>query len=416
MDKKLKETINKLKYYHQGKRKEFFTSLDARLQAKSFLLLSSGIQLNLLQKLTNVQITNFLKFLDPDEITDIVQLLAGKKGNKLLELLEEDKKIKVEYLLNFNPKTAAGIMSLDYISADIKTNLKEIFENVEKHESRTGKLPVVLIKEKGALIGELPLYYVGIANSKKIEREQVKYTPSVNFDAPKKEVIEVFKRNPHDKIVVLDSDNSIIGVIYSDDILKIIEKEVEKSIYGFASVSNEEDVLDGFWSKVKNRYAWLILNFFTAILAALVVSLFQDTISTFVFLAIYMPIVAGMGGNAGTQAMAVMVRGLTLGEVSWKNLRKVVYNEFFAGAINGLIVGVLATVVAYFLNANLLLGLILGISMVINLALAGFFGSIIPLILKALGKDPATASSIFITTFTDVFGFLVFLGLASIIL
>ena len=215
---------------------------------------------------------------------------------------------------------------------------------------------------------------------------------------------------------MLDDDDSILGIIYSDDILKIIEKKSADNLYGFAGVSEEEDIYDSPLTKVKNRYKWLLINLVTAFLAAAVVSLFQDTISAFVLLAVYMPIVAGMGGNAGTQTLAVVVRGLALKEIELKTAKKAIINEIIAGAINGAINGILVALVAWLWNGSFMLGIIVFIAMIVNLIVAGLFGAVIPLALKAIGKDPASSATVFITTATDVCGFFVFLGLASILL
>jgi len=214
-------------------------------------------------------------------------------------------------------------------------------------------------------------------------------------------------------LVVLDDVNSIIGVIYSDDVLRIIHKQSGLDLYALAGVQEEASVLDDALVKVKHRYKWLILNLFTAFIAAAVVSLFQDTIQALVLLAVYMPVVAGMGGNAGVQALAVTVRGLTLKEIDLKHCKKAVFNEITAGGINGIIVGTLVAIIASLFNKSPMFGLVLGMSMIINLMIAGFFGSMAPLLMKALGKDPATSATIFITTATDVFGFFVFLGMAQ---
>jgi magnesium transporter len=175
-------------------------------------------------------------------------------------------------------------------------------------------------------------------------------------------------------------------------------------------------VLDGFQIKVKNRYKWLNINLFTVLLASLVVGLFDDLISEFVLLAVYMPIVAGMGGNAGTQTLAVMVRGISLGQISLKNAWNTLRNEMGAGLVNGLINGLIITLVIYFKDGDFRIGMILALALVINLLIAAFFGTLVPLFMKKIGKDPATSATIFITTATDVLGFLIFLSLATWIL
>ncbi len=244
----------------------------------------------------------------------------------------------------------------------------------------------------------------------------VKKILAINYDSDERKVIDSFVKHPHDKVVVLNDDKSILGVIHSDDVLRFIEKRSTRDLYGFAGVRDEEDILDSAFAKVRHRYRWLILNLGTAFLAASVVGLFEDTISKFTLLAVYMPIVAGMGGNAGTQTLAVTIRGLVLKEIKLATSGKVIFNEMIAGAVNGTINGVIVTGVATFFNKSPLLGLVLGVAMVVNLVIAGLFGAIVPLIMKALGKDPASSATVFITTATDVFGFFVFLGLARLIL
>jgi len=307
-------------------------------------------------------------------------------------------------------------MSLDYIEVDKNTTFEQLSKIIQKHEKRTGKFPAILVVQDGFLAGEIPAHTLAIAKRKEKISKYIKKIPSIEYNKSEHEIVGIFRKHPHNKIVVLDKDDSILGIIYSDDILKLIEKQSANDIRQFAGVSEEEDVLDSATTKVKNRYRWLIINLATAFLAASVVGLFQGTISKYVLLAVYMPIVAGMGGNAGTQTLAVVVRGLALKEIELKTGKRVIINEIIAGGINGIINGILVAAVAILWNKNPMLGLVIGLAMIINLIIAGFFGAIIPLIMKRLGKDPASSATIFITTATDVFGFFAFLGLATIML
>jgi len=228
--------------------------------------------------------------------------------------------------------------------------------------------------------------------------------------------VDLLNKSKHSKLAVLDRDGSIIGIIYPDDALALFDGEPAASLYDFAGVDDVERSFDSISAKVRHRYKWLIINLGTAFLAATVVGLFEETLTQFVILAMYMPIVAGMGGNAATQTLAVVVRGIAVGEISLKNSLPAIYKEVGAGFINGVINGVIVALVATFWNGNPMLGLVLGIAMIINLVIAGFFGALIPLVMKSLGKDPATSATIFITTATDVFGFFAFLGLATMVL
>jgi len=393
-----------------------FRGIEPNEQGMILLSCSKVIKKRILTEISNEEVLDLIKYLDPDDATDLLQNLSPKRGKKIVEQLDAVTKDKVEFLLKFDPRTAAGIMSLDYITVHNGSKFSDAFMLIKKHEIRTGRSPAILVVEAGYLVGEIP--WRVLIQRKQAEKinKYVKKVQTTRFDREEQEVVRRFKNHPHNKIVVLDEDNSILGVIYSDDVLRIIEKTDSSDLYDFAGVAEEESVHDSVFMKVKHRYKWLILNLFTGFMVAGVVSLFQETISAFVLLAAYMPIVAGMGGNAGTQTLAVTVRGLTLKEIELKTGKKTILTEILAGGLNGSIVGAIVAVIATLLNQNPLLGVAIGMSMVINLMIAGLFGSTVPLIMKVFNKDPATSATVFITTATDMCGFFVFLGLASLVI
>jgi magnesium transporter len=215
-------------------------------------------------------------------------------------------------------------------------------------------------------------------------------------------------------IPVVDEQNKLVGVITVDDVIDVIKDEATEDLYRLAGVSSDERVFTPATESLRKRMPWLIVNLATAFLAAGVVGIFQSTISGWVALAVFMPIVAGMGGNAATQTLTVIVRGIALGELTWSNSRKALAKELLVGIGNGLVVGSIAAVVAWIMNGDPRLGILLALAMVVNLFVAGLAGTLIPLGLKALKIDPALASAVFITTFTDVAGFASFLGLATL--
>jgi len=400
-----------------NERIQIFISMEPRRQSFLILELPKEVQKEFMDGLRDNEIITLLDYLDPDRATDLLQHIDNKKRrNKIIKQLKISIKEKVEFLLRFNPNTAAGIMDLNYLEIPDTASFEEIAEIMGEHEKRTGKIPTLLIVDDGILIGELHAHQLAMNNKKTKVKKYVQQVPTLYYQDDTNKVIELFKQNPHNKVVVLDSDDSILGVIYSDDIISLLSKQSAQALYDFAGVQQEEDVFDPPKNKVQNRYKWLILNLGTAFLAASVISLFQDTIDKLILLAVYMPIVAGMGGNAGTQTLAVMVRGIALKEIELKNSFKAILNEVTSGLINGLIVGLLVAIVATVWNQNPMLGFVIGVAMIVNLIVAGLFGAVIPLLLKKIGKDPATSASIFITTATDVFGFFTFLGLASILL
>ena len=407
--------ISQIVHKHK-ERLEFFKKLSINKKADVILGLSKHLQFEIISKLKKEEIVEVLEHLDTDEATDILQLLKKNQRDSIIIDLNEQLRREISLLLKFNPQTAAGLMNVDYIQVKSSENIGEVVEQIKIHEKRTGKIPTVLVMKDGSLEGCLPNHelFFGRVNSK--ASKYVKKIIKIKYNAKTEEVVDLFQKHPHNKIVVLGESDNVLGIIYSDDILTALKGKSDASLYDFAGVSQEESVNDGFKRKVQNRYKWLMINLFTVFLAAFTVGLFDEIISKYVLLAVYMPIVAGMGGNAGTQTLVVMVRGISLGQISMKTAWKILRNEMGAGFINGLINGLIITLVVFLKDGDLRIGLILALAMIINLLVAAFFGTLMPLAMKKIGKDPATSATIFITTATDVFGFFVFLSLASWIL
>lgn len=395
---------------------EIFKQFDIKTQGTLLLTLTKRLQKELLTKLEDDQVIELLNHIPPDKSTDLLQTLEPKRSERLTAKLDDSIKAKVEFLLKFNPRAAAGIMTLDYVEVSEKDTFKDVAGSIKDHEEKTGKVPTVLVVEKDILIGEIPVHTLALHSPKEHIKNYLQKIPSIKFDEDERKVISFFLRHPHNKVVVLDEDDDVLGIIHSDDILSLLETRNTHNLYNFAGVNREEDALDSALTKVKYRWKWLIVNLGTAFLAAGVVGFFEETISKFVLLAVYMPVVAGMGGNAGTQTLAVTIRGLVLKEINLQSARKIVANEMVAGGVNGAINGVIVAFIASFFNKNPALGFVLAVAMVVNLVVAGFFGAAVPVIMKGLGRDPASSATVFITTATDVLGFFVFLGLAKAVL
>ena len=218
----------------------------------------------------------------------------------------------------------------------------------------------------------------------------------------------------HEKFV-LNKENKLVGMITADDVVTVVQEEAEEDALRLAGVGDEE-ITDGIFKKTKRRFNWLLLNLFTAIIASVVIGFFQDDIEKVVALAILMPIVASMGANAGTQTLTVAVRALAVKELTTSNAFKIITKETFIGGINGIIFAIIISIVSIYWFQDIMLGAIIGLAMVLNLIIAGFAGTIIPLALDRMKIDPALASAVILTTITDVFGFLSFLGLATLFL
>lgn len=398
------------------RRLDVFRDIDIADQGVALLAQNPRIQRYIATRLHNDEIIKMLNHLDPDRATRLIRLLPKSRASRITTQLSTQIKEKVEFLLRFHPKTAAGMMDVDYVIVSPDETFYDVAKAIEEHDRQTGRPPIVLCMENNVVLGELPLHILALKPKTTKVNHYCRRMPSIRYDEDERTVVNKFIHHPHRRIVVMDDDESVLGIIHSDDVLAIMDKRAVRDLFKFAGVSSEEDALDNSLSKFRHRYLWLLINLGTAFLAASVVGMFEDTIAKFTLLAVYMPIVAGMGGNAATQTLAVAVRGLVMKEIDLKSGWSFVGKEVFAGLLNGLLNGLIVAIVATVFNQSPLLGLVLFIAMVCNLVIAGFFGAIIPLIMKSFGKDPATSATIFITTCTDVGGFFVFLSLAKLIL
>lgn len=374
------------------------------------------VRKDILRHIPDEAVVRVLEMSDPDDATDLLQLLGPKKRERVLQSLSENLKESLSTLLEFDAETAAGLMTLDYIQADVSDNVASVAKKFKQHEKRTGRPPVILMMKEDKLVGFLPGHELGFAAKSELVGKYTKRLPSISYAATHKEVFAMFRAHPHAKVAVLNDAGNVVGIIYSDDVLRIMKEQEASSLYNFAGISKEETVSDTAKRKIEHRYRWLVINLGTAFLAAFTVGMFRDTLDKYVLLAIYMPIVAGMGGNAATQTLAVLVRGIALKQIELKTAFRTLKSEVGAGMVNGLINGVIVAAVVILMNHDFKIALILALAMVINLLVAAFFGTLVPLIMSKLGKDPAASATIFITTATDVLGFMAFLGLATIIL
>ncbi len=402
--------------YKPKDRVELFVGLDDEDRLKVLPKLSRYVQGQLVGQLPQSVALPLLEHLDPDDTIDIMQALPKRKQKELLTEMTGNLQNTLSVLLEFDPKTAAGLMSLNYIQVDSEDKFKNFAADIHTHEKRTGKLPVILVLEQGKLIGFLPIKNLIFAKPEDKAKQFIKKIATIKYSASSQSVINKFLDNPHQKISVLSDSGNILGIIYSDDVLRLLQEKEASNLYDFAGVNNEETVFGSVKQKVKFRHRWLILNLGTTFLAAFAVSMFSEVIDKYVLLAIYMPIVAGMGGNSATQTLAVLVRGIALGQAEIKTAWPILRKEMGAAMINGLINGLLVAGIVTFFNRDLKIALILAIAMISNLLIGAIFGTLVPLIIAKLKKDPATSATVFITTATDVLGFIVFLGLATLVL
>lgn len=411
------ESIAKSVTYRPDTRLSIFRELVLAERSAVFNVLSPQMRQTLLEQLNFTEALELLDHLDPHRVHHVLSKIKDpKRRERFISRLKSDRYEKCEYFLSFHPQTSLSLIHLNYVYLSDTTTIGETASIIEDHVRQTGKIPTVLVYHDGELAGEVSLGTLVRERNANRLKNFVRPLRTITYNAPKEKILTLLTDQTSEKVAVMDTDGSLLGIVYSSDVAELLESQPAATLYSFAGVESSERPFDGVMNKVKGRYRWLIINLFTCFVVGGVVSLFDDTIQRFVALAIFMPMIAGMGGNASTQTLAIMVRGIAVGEVSLKNGGPAITREVLAGLINGLLTGSLLIPVALLFGLNIWIAVIAGIAVVFNLMVAGFFGSIIPLLLRQVGRDPATSSGIFISTATDVLGLLFFLGIASIFL
>lgn len=350
----------------------------------------------------------------------LLRMLSAQSKMKMkkcfLELLEDDDKEDVKQLLQYNPETAGGIMTTEYLDIHANNTVKETLLFLQTTEEEPRHYLYVVDKDnvlKGVVsLGDIVTSTFD-TQMLEITNQNVK---AVYYYEDQEEVAKTFSKYGYILMPVIDEQHHLLGVIDIDDVMDVIEEETTEDMNLLGGVGSEERLDSTLVESFKNRIPWLIVNLFTAIMASSVVSVFEGTIAKVVALATISPIITGMGGNAGTQTLTIVVRGLSLGELDKENARKVLLKEIGLGILNGVIIGALVSAGAWFFAGNPWFGVVAGLAMICNMIVATLAGYFVPVILDRFHVDPALASGVFVTTCTDMFGFFAFLGLATILM
>ncbi len=375
------------------------------------------LQIRLMRIWDNNRIIKLMHFMSKDNIVDILGDMPVKNRKEIVKLMQFGEQKIIQELLGYAENTAGGIMTTEYISFRQELTVAETLQKIKEIAPKTEEINTIFVLNgMKQLVGTVALRDMLLAKDTAMLADIMHNNViSVEPEADQEEVARLISKYDLSVIPVVSKRKGLLGIITVDDIIDVIVEEHTEDMLRLGGVSKEENIASSLLDSVRMRLPWLIVNLLTAFLAAFTVSMFESTISRVVALAVAMPIVAGMGGNAGAQTLAIVVRSIALGEVKWgNNKQRLVLKEIFLGVINGAATGAITGVLIYFMFGNVYLGWIIFAAMICNLVIAGFFGFLVPLILKALHADPAVASSIFITTATDVFGFFIFLGLAKI--
>jgi len=387
------------------------------LAAETLNELGTERGLELLAPLNSEEISSVLQELETDDAAEFISALPEETAQEVLERMRVEDSTDVQGLLQYEPETAGRIMTPNVFSLSEDLAVSEAIHAIQTAEDLEMVFYLYVVDDRRHLVGVVSLrQLLMVAPSTPLKKIMTTNVISVKTDTDQEEVARQVARYDLLAIPVTDAENKLVGVITVDDVIDVIKEEATEDIFHMAGVDVHDHVYTSVRLSVRRRLPWLGINLVTALIAASVVAIFEPTIARFSFLAVFLPVVAGMGGNCGTQTLTVIVRGLALGELTWANSRAALAKESMVGITNGLVLGVVAGFAAYLWKSNSILGLILAGAMIINMFVAGVTGSVIPLLLKKINVDPAIASGIILTTFTDVTGFLSFLGLASILL
>ncbi len=382
------------------------------------LELPEAVRADLLKLLDDRTLVAAARSMDVDDIADLIPELSDEVIAEILFALDKQDRQRLDAVLSYPEDTAGGLMNVDAVT--VRENIT--LEVVLRYLRRRGELPehtnsLFVVDRNDRLVGVLSVARLLTADvtarvAQLMEREVMKF-PALT---PDREVAAAFERYNLISAPVVDESNRLLGRITIDDVVDVIREQADRAIMAPAGLSEAEDILAPVVRTSRRRVPWLGINLVTAFIAASVVALFEQTIEKVAVLAVMMPIVAGMGGNAGTQTLTSVIRALSLGIVTEANARRVLVKELLVGAFNGLIFAVTVALITVVWHRNYLVGLAIAIAMVVNLVFAALSGVAIPLLVRRFGVDPAVASGVILTTVTDVVGFFAFLGLATLFL
>ena len=390
------------------------------LVGETLLELPEGIQEVLLSGMHPDDIGDAVEHMDSDDVADLLQAADKDVADAVIQGLEPEERREIEPLMAHDEESAGGLMQVELFKVRHDWKVEKVFEVLRRFGREIENLNYVyVVDDDGVLVGVLPLHVILFSEPDVMVIDVAKKDfPFAVAGEDQEKVAQTFEKYDVLALPVVDENHILIGRITADDILDVVQEEATEDMYRLAGLSHEDDLSESVATTARRRGAWLAVNLLTAIAASLVVSLFEATIAQIVALAVLMPIVASMGGIAGTQTLTVIVRGIALGRVTLANARRTLIKEVSVGLVSGLLFALVMSIVAsfWFPDWGVRLGLVIGAAMLINLFVAGLAGALVPMMLQRLSIDPALASGTILTTVTDVVGFFSFLGLATVFL
>ncbi len=389
--------------------------IEAGKSARALLDLDETDLYAILDSLDDATLAAICSSSAPDDAADLLDFLDEERRSRVLELLGATQGAKLESLLEGEEETAGSLMNTEFLAIDEDVTVAQAIEAIRQYPRKDSFFYVYCVDADGHLVGVLSLRSLILANATTRLRDiMVQSVVRTQIDSSPEEVAQLVSKYDLLSMPVVDTQNRLVGVVTVDDVLDVIQEQAEEDLMHLAGVAADERLTTPARETWRTRFPWLAVNLVTAFIASSVVRLFEPTIQRWTALAAFMPIVAGMGGNAGTQTLTVFVRALALGEIDWRAGMRGIWKELLVGMGNGIAIGLITGGIVGVWTGQWVLAGILVVAMCGNLIIAGVAGGLVPLVLERFGFDPAVASSIFVTTFTDTGGFFLFLGIATL--
>lgn len=390
--------------------------IHAENEAKVVQHLPDDIQSAILSKMDTDRVLAIAESLDVDDMADILQQLPERVSKELLKIMDKQNRERLEEVLSYPEDTAGGLMNTDTVTIRPDITVETVLRYIRRHNEipeMTDSLFVVT-RKKESYIGILPLTKLLVSDPDITVREiMVTDIDPIPAEMEDTEVANLFEQHDLVSAPVINDEGRLLGRITIDDVVDVIREDAEHSMMSMAGLDDDEDTFAPLMKTTRRRAVWLGINLITALMASAVIGLFQGTIDQVVALAVLMPIVASMGGIAGSQTLTLVIRGQALGHVERSNAGWLLNRELLVGALNGLVWATVVAGVSIYWFQDTTIGLVIGLAIIINLLAGALSGTLLPILLKSLGIDPALAGSVLLTTITDVVGFFAFLGLAT---
>jgi magnesium transporter len=406
-----------LEHLEDEDRVEVFKYLPDELQAAVLIAVDEEIIDEFLETLSHRDLSQLVVDMDADDAADILGELEEEERRRVLALMPLEERKDLEELLKYPEDTAGGLMDPDVVALNVRAKVKEAIDalkELEPEEELAGTIYVV--DDNEVFHGRVRIRDLLGAEPDSSISNLILDAVTILPEADREEVVRVFEKYDIVSLPVIDENKRLLGIITHDDVLEAAQEEFTEDIDRLAGLGEVESLFTGPIRAAGRRLPWLFLNLFTVFLAAIVVRLFKGTIESFAYLAVFMPVIAGMGGNSGTQTLAVVVRSIALGDVRVKDVRRLLLRQVAVGLLIGAGVGIASGLVGFLWIGNPIFGLLVFAGHLGNMTIGCIAGLLVPIVLKLLNRDPALGSGVFVTSISDVTGYFIFLGLAAVFL